>query len=77
MPSTNLSEVIDEWDVNCINIIEFDNIFDLINAADYMDIASLLELFCVKIASLSKGKNAQELKKFNIEIDLTEEELKE
>jgi len=70
MPSTNLSEVIDEWDVNFINSIEFDNIFDLINAAYYLDIASLLELFCVKIDSLSKGKNAQELRK-NLILKLT------
>ena len=70
MPSTNLFEVIDEWDVNFINSIEFDNIFDLINAADYMDNASLLELFFIKINSLSKGKNAQELRK-NLILKLT------
>ena len=78
MPSSNLNEVIDEWDVNFINSIELDNIFDLINAANYMDIPSLLDLSCAKIASLMKGKTAQEIRTmFNIECDLTEEELKE
>ena len=78
MPSSNLSEVIDEWDVNFINSIELDNVFDLINAANYMDIPSLLDLSCAKIASLMKGKTIQEIKTmFNIECDLTEEELKE
>ena len=78
MPSANLSEVIDEWDVNFINSIELDNVFDLINAANYMDIPSLLDLSCAKIASLMKGKTVQEIKTmFNIECDLTEEELKE
>ena len=78
MPSANLSEVIDEWDVNFINSIELDNVFDLINAANYMDIPSLLDLSCAKIASLMKGKTIQEIKTmFNIECDLTEEELKE
>ena len=78
MPSANLSEVIDEWDVNFINSIELDNVFDLINAANYMDIPSLLDLSCAKIASLMKWKTIQEIKTmFNIECDLTEEELKE
>ena len=78
MPSANLSEVIDEWDVNFINSIELDNIFDLITAANYMDIPSLLDLSCAKIASLMKGKTSQEIRTmFNIECDLTDEELKE
>ena len=78
MPSANLSEVIDEWDVNFINSIELDNVFDLINAANYMDISSLLDLSCAIIASLMKGKTAQEIRTmFNIECDLTDEELKE
>ena len=78
MPSSNLNEVIDEWDVNFINSIELDGIFDLINAANYMDINSLLDLACAKIASLMKGKSAQEIRAmFNIECDLTEDELKE
>ncbi len=78
MPSANLSEVIDEWDVNFINSIDLDNVFDLINAANYMDISSLLDLSCAKIASLMKNKTAQEIRTmFNIECDLTDEELKE
>ena len=78
MPSANLSEIIDEWDVKFINGIELDSVFDLINAANYMDIPSLLDLSCAKIAALLKGKTAQEIRTmFNIECDLTEEELKE
>ena len=43
-----------------------------------MDISSLLDLSCAKIASLMKGKTAQEIRTmFNIECDLTDEELKE
>ena len=70
MPSSNLSEVIDEWDVNFINSIDLDNVFDLINAANYMDISSLLDLSCAKTAPEIRTM-------FNIECDLTEEELKE
>ena len=43
-----------------------------------MDISSLLELSCAKIASLMKGKSPVEIRAmFNIECSLTEDELKE
>ena len=78
LPSQDLKEVTDEWDVNFINGMDLDSVFDLINAANYMDIAPLLDLACAKIASLMKGKSAAEIRAmFNIECDLTEEELKE
>ena len=78
LPSANLIEFTNEWDVNFINSIELDGVFDLINAANYMDINSLLDLACAKIASLMKGKSAQEIRAmFNIECDLSEDELKE
>ena len=58
--------------------MELDDLFDLINAADDMKINSLLELACAKISSLMKGKSAQEIRAiFNIEINLTDDELKE
>ena len=78
LPSPDLKEVTEEWDVNFINGMELDSVFDLINAANYMDISSLLDLACAKIASLMKGKSAAEIRAmFNIECDLTEDELKE
>lgn len=78
LPTTNLLDVTDEWDVTFINSVDLDTTFDIINAANYMDIKSLLDLSCAKIASLMKGKSAEEIRTmFNIENDLTEEELKE
>lgn len=78
LPSANLLDVTDEWDVTFINSVDLDNNFDIINAANYMDIKPLLDLSCAKIASLMKGKTAEEIRTmFNIECDLTEEELKE
>ena len=78
LPSANLLEVTDEWDVNFINSIDLDTTFDIINAANYMDIKSLLDLACAKVASVMKNKTAEEIRNmFNIECDLTEEELKE
>ena len=78
LPSNNLSDVTDEWDITFLNSIDLDATFDLINAANYMDIKSLLDLSCAKIASLMKGKSAEEIRTmFSIECDLSEEELKE
>ena len=78
LPSANLLDVTDEWDVTYINSADLDTNFDIINAANYMDIKPLLDLSCAKIASLMKGKTAEEIRTmFNIECDLTEEELKE
>lgn len=73
-----LEECIDQWDIDFLAGIDLDLTFDLVNAANYLDIKSLLELSCAKIASLMKGKSSEEIRiMFNIECDLTEEELKE
>lgn len=78
LPSPNLLDVTDEWDVTFINSMDLDTTFDMIQAANYMDIKPLLDLSCAKIASLMKGRSADEIRTmFNIECDLTEEELKE
>ncbi len=44
-------------------------------AANYLDIKSLLDLSCAKIATLIKGKTPEEIRKtFNIVNDFTPEE---
>jgi S-phase kinase-associated protein 1 len=77
LPSADLREVTDDWDVKFIDINN-DTVFDLINAANFMSIKSLLDLSCAKIAVQMKNKTAQEIRDmFGIENDLSEEELKE
>ena len=77
LPSSNLSDSIDEWEINFINGIELDNLYDLINGANYMTINSLLDLASAKIASLMKDKTLEEMRiMLNTECDLSEEELK-
>lgn len=78
LPSPNLLDVTDEWDVNFISGIDLDSVFDLINASNYLDLKPLLDLACARIASIMKGKTAEEIRNiFNLENDLTEDEIKE
>ena len=78
LPSTNLLDVTDEWDVTFINSVDLDFTYEIINAANYMVINSLLDLACAKLSALMKGKTVEEIRQmFNIESDLSDEELKE
>ena len=55
--------------------IEQELLFELILAANYMDIKSLLDLTCAKVASMIKGKSPEEIRQtFNIVNDFTPEE---
>lgn len=78
LPSPNLLDVTDEWDVNYISGIDLDSVFDIINASNYLDLKPLFDLSCARIASIMKGKTAEEIRNiFNLENDLTEDEIKE
>ena len=58
--------------------IDLDLIFELILAANYLDIKPLLELSSAKVASIIKGKTTEEIKKtFAISNDFTPEEEKQ
>ena len=75
LKSNNLAEVVDEWYAKFIDLDKMDDIIDLVIAANYLDIDPLTELSCAKLASLIKGKSAEEIrKKFGIENDFTQEE---
>ena len=58
-----------------MNEEDLESIFDIIIAANYLDIKSLLDLSCAKIATLIRGKSPEEIRKtFNITKDFTPEE---
>ena len=62
------------WDANFVSIEE-QMLFELILAANYMDIQPLLDLACAKVASILKGKTPEEIRQtFNIVNDFTPEE---
>merc|ERR1712060_589892 len=75
LKSTNLLECgVSEWDAEYVNIDQ-EILFELISAANYLDIKSLLDLTCAKVASMIKGENTKEIRKqFNIVNDFTPEE---
>merc|ERR1711964_55809 len=75
LKSSNLAECgCREWDVEYVDI-EQEILFELILAANYLDIKPLLDLTCAKVASMIKGKTPEEIRKqFNIQNDFTPEE---
>ena len=54
LKSEKMNEVVPEWDAKYVDI-EQELLFELILAANYMDIKSLLDLTCAKVASMIKG----------------------
>ena len=67
-------QVVSEWDANFVEVDQ-ETLFELILAANYMDIKSLLDLTCAKVASMIKGKTPEEIRKqFNIKNDFSPEE---
>ena len=74
LKSSNLSELIQEYYSEFTNV-EQETLFELVLAANYLDIKPLLDLTCATIASMIKGKSAEEIRKiFNIVNDFTPEE---
>lgn len=74
LKSSNMNDVVDEWDAEFVNV-EQEELFEMILAANYLDIKSLLDLTCATVASKIKGKTPEEIRQtFNIVNDFTPEE---
>jgi len=62
------------WDKNFCSVDQA-TLFELILAANYLDIKPLLDLTCKTVANMIKGKTPEEIRKtFNIKNDFTPEE---
>jgi S-phase kinase-associated protein 1 len=55
LKSANMHEVVQDWYANFVGV-EQELLFELILAANYMDIKPLLDLTCATVASMIKGK---------------------
>ncbi|MEW5304029.1 MAG: hypothetical protein WDW38_003175 [Sanguina aurantia] len=62
------------WDTEFVRVDQA-TLFDLILAANYLNIKGLLDLTCSTVAQMIKGKTPEEIRKtFNIKNDFTPEE---
>lgn len=69
-----LSKLVQPWYAKFVEI-DRELLFDLVAAANYMHIKPLLDLSCLAVSIMIKGKSAHELRTiFNIQADLTDEE---
>lgn len=60
------------WDADFIKEVNVVMLFELIRAANYLNVKSLLDLTCQVVANIIKGKTLEEIRKaFNIENDFT------
>ena len=72
--SSVMNEVVQQWYADFVSVEQV-MLFELILAANYMDIKPLLDLSCATVASMIKGKTPQEIREtFNITNDFSPEE---
>ncbi|KAK9948361.1 hypothetical protein M0R45_003942 [Rubus argutus] len=70
-------EELKNWDTDFVKVDQA-TLFDLILAANYLNIKNLLDLTCQTVADMIKGKTPEEIRKtFNIKNDFTPEEEEE
>ncbi|KAJ1981385.1 hypothetical protein H4R34_002093 [Dimargaris verticillata] len=66
--------VLDDWDREFCRVDQV-TLFELILAANYLDIKPLLDLACLTVANMIRGKRPEEIRRqFNIKNDFTPEE---
>ena len=74
LKSSNMNEVVQEWYAEFVNVDQ-EILFELILAANFMDVKPLLDLTCATVASMIKGKTPEEIRQhFSIVYDFTEAE---
>ncbi|KAK3131880.1 hypothetical protein QOZ80_6AG0512790 [Eleusine coracana subsp. coracana] len=72
--TSNNSDELKSWDADFVKVDQA-TLFDLILAANYLDIKGLLDLTCQTVADMIKGKTPEQIRQtFNIKNDFTPEE---
>ncbi|GAB4853163.1 hypothetical protein Ancab_017348 [Ancistrocladus abbreviatus] len=73
----SVDEDLKQWDAEFVKVDQ-STLFDLILAANYLNVKSLLGLTCQTVADMIKGKTPEEIRKtFNIKNNFTPEEEEE
>lgn len=74
LKSIHIEEIVQEWYADFVNVDQT-LLFELVTAANFMDIKHLLDLTCLAVSVLIKGKSAEEIRRiFNISNDFSPEE---
>ena len=74
LKSQAMGDVVQKWYAEFVEVEQV-LLFELILAANYMDIKPLLDLTCATVASMIKGKNPEDIRStFNITNDFSPEE---
>jgi S-phase kinase-associated protein 1 len=74
LTSSRLEDLVQEWYAHFVKV-DKNLLFDLVAAANFMDIKPLLDLTCLAVSILIKGKSAAELRQmFNISNEYSAEE---
>ncbi|KAK4267825.1 hypothetical protein QN277_024558 [Acacia crassicarpa] len=69
------AEELEKWDIEFMKVDVEDTLFDMLKAANYLNIKGLLDLACQTVADLMEGKTVSQIRKiFHIENDFSSEE---
>ena len=78
LKDSNVWQYLDEWSKKFFSKLNLEDIISLINASNYMEIESLMQICCAIIASNMIDHPVDEVQNvFGIENNLTEEEMEE
>ncbi|RLM87490.1 SKP1-like protein 1B [Panicum miliaceum] len=76
--NTAASENLEDWDRKLVDRLSMDDLYDVIHAANFLDIKGLLDVVYQRVADMIKGKTPDEIRAtFNIANDFTPEEEEE
>jgi len=72
---TKKTQEVPKWDAEFLKVDQ-GTLFEIILAANYLDIGKLLDYACMTVADQIRGKTPEEIRKhFNIKNDFTDEEM--
>ena len=78
LQTNDMKNATDEWSANFVDKIPLEDLVNLTTAASYMEISSLIDLCCAKLACMCQDKYEEDIfKVFNINETFTENEKKQ